>query len=50
MTEIWKNVYIDKLGNIVNKNNKPYHRTTTMKLSAFKDKTYIDYSVEDLRM
>ena len=32
MTSISKNVYVDKLDNIVNKNNITYHGTIKMKL------------------
>ena len=31
MTSISKNVYIDKLDDIVNKHNNTYHNTTKMK-------------------
>ena len=42
MTSISKNVYIDKLDDIVNKYNNTYHRTIKMKLVDVKDNTYID--------
>ena len=45
MTSISKNVYIDKLDDIVNEYNNTYHRTIKMKLVDVKDNTYID-SVE----
>ena len=42
MTSILKNVYIDKLDDIVNEYNKIYHRTIKMKPVDVKDNTYID--------
>ena len=42
MTAISKNVYIDKLDDIVNGYNNTYHRTVKMKLVDVKDNTYID--------
>ena len=41
-TSISKNVYIDKLDNIVNEYNNIYHRTIKMKAVDVKDNTYID--------
>ena len=46
MTAISKNVYIDKLGNIVNEYNNTYHRTIKMKPVDVKDNTYIDFKKE----
>ena len=46
MTSISKNVYIDKLNNIVNEYNNTYHRTIKMKPVYVKDNTYINYSKE----
>ena len=46
MTAISKNVYIDKLDNIVNEYNNTYHRTIKMKAIDVKDKTYIDFGKE----
>ena len=40
MTSISKNVYIDKLGDIVNKYNNTYHRTIKMKPVDVKLNTY----------
>ena len=37
-----KNVYIDKLNDIVNEYNNTYHRTIKMKPVDVKDNTYID--------
>ena len=48
MTSISKNVYIDKLDDIVNEYNNTYHRTIKMKPVDVKDTTYID-SMELLR-
>ena len=42
MTLISKNVYIDKLDDIVNECNNRYHRTIKMKPVNVKDNTYID--------
>ena len=41
-----KNVYIDKLGDIVSKFNNTYHRTIKMKPVHVKDSTYIDFKKE----
>ena len=46
MTFMWKNVYIDKLDDIVNKYNITYHRTIKMKPNDVKSRTYIDSSKE----
>ena len=46
MTFISKNVYIDKLNDIVNEYNNTYHRTIKMKLVDVKDNTYIDFKKE----
>ena len=46
MTSISKNVYIDKLDDIVNKNNNTKYRTTKMKPIDVKDNTYIDFGKE----
>ena len=43
MTSTSKNVYIDKLDDIVNKYNNAYHRTIKMKPLDVKDNTYIDF-------
>ena len=42
MTSISKNVYIDKLNDIVNEYNNTYHRTIKMKLVDVKNNTCID--------
>ena len=42
MTAISKNVYIDKLDDIVNEYNNTYHRTIKMKPVDVKDNAYID--------
>ena len=44
ITSVSKNVYDDKLDDIVNKNNNTYHRTIKMKPSDIKSNTYIDSS------
>ena len=46
MTSISKNVYIDKLDDIVHKYNNKKHRTIKMKPTDVKDNTYIDFSKE----
>ena len=46
MTSILKNVYVDKLGDIVNEYNNAYHRTIKMKPTDVKDITYIDFGKE----
>ena len=43
MTSISKNMYIDKLDDIVNEYNNTYHRTIKMKPVDDKDNTYIDF-------
>ena len=45
LTLIFKNVYIDKLGNIVNECNNTYHKTIKMKPADVKLSTYIDLKV-----
>ena len=46
MTAISKNVYIDKLGSVVNAYNNTYYRTIKMKPVDVKDNTYIDFKKE----
>ena len=46
MTVIAKNLYIDKLDDIVNEYNNTYHRTIKMKPVDVKDNTYIDFKKE----
>ena len=46
MTSISKNVYNDKLDDIVDEYNNPYHRTIKMKSIDVKDNTYIDFGEE----
>ena len=43
MTSVSKNVYIDKLDDIVGEYNNTYHRTIKMKPVDVKDNTYIDF-------
>ena len=43
MTSISKNVYFQKLDDIVNEYNNTYHKTIKMKLVDVKDKRYIDF-------
>ena len=42
MTSISKNVYIDKLNDVVNEYNNIYHRTIKMKPVDVEDNTYIN--------
>ena len=44
MTSVSKNVYTDKLDDIVNEYNNTYHRKIKMKPAEVKDNTYIDSS------
>ena len=46
LTSKSKNVYIDKLVDIVNKYNNTYHRTIKMKPVDVNSSTYIDFSRE----
>ena len=46
MTSISKNVYIDKLDDIVNEYNDTYHKTIKMKPIDVKDNTYINTDKE----
>ena len=46
MTSISKNVYIDKLNDIVDKYNNTYHNTIKMKPIDVKDNTYINTGKE----
>ena len=43
MTSISKNVYIEKLDDIVKKYNNTYHSPTKIKPASVKDNTYIDF-------
>ena len=47
MISISKNVYIDKLDEIVSKYNNPYHRTIKLKPADVKSSTYIDFNKEN---
>ena len=42
MTSMSKNMYIDKLDDIINKYNNTYHSTIKMKLVDIKSSTYIN--------
>ena len=46
MTSVSKNVYIDKLDDVLNEYSNTYHRTIKMKPIEVKDNTYIDYIKE----
>ena len=47
MISISKNVYVNKLDDLVNEYNNTYHRTIKMKPIEIKDNTYIDSSKEN---
>ena len=46
MTSVSKNVYIDKLDDIVNKYNDTYHSKIKMKPAEIKPSIYIDFNKE----
>ena len=46
MTSVSKNVYIDKLDDIVGEYNNTYHRTIKIKHVDVNDNTYIDFKKE----
>ena len=46
MTSTTKNVYIDKLDDILNEYNNTYHRTIKMRSVDVKDNTYINFEKE----
>ena len=46
MTSVSKNVYIDKLDDVLNEYSNTHHRTIKMKPIEVKDNTYIDYIKE----
>ena len=46
MTSVSKNVYIDKLDDIVNKYDNTYHNTIKMKPVDVKSNTYIEFNKE----
>ena len=46
MTSVLKNVYIDKLDDIVGEYNNTYHRTINVKPVDVNDNTYIDFKRE----
>ena len=48
MTSISKNVYIEKLYDIIDKFNNTYHTTMKMKSADTKSSTYIDFNVEKM--
>ena len=47
MTSVSKNVYFDKLDDIVNIQNNIHHSTIKMKPADVKSSTYIDFSKKD---
>ena len=47
---ISKNVYTDKLDDVVNKYNNAYHRTIKMNPVDVKLGTYIDFNVENVKI
>ena len=49
MTSISKNVYLDKLDDIVNKYNNTYHRTIKIKPADVKPSMYIEFNKENYK-
>ena len=49
MTSISKNMYIDKLDDIVTNFNNAYHSTIKMKFVHVKSSTYIDFNKKIIR-
>ena len=47
MVSVSKNVYMDKLDDIVNEYNQTYHRTIKMTLVDTKLSTHIDFGIEN---
>ena len=47
VTSVFKNVYLDKLGDLVNKYNNKYHSTIKMKPLHRNSSTYIDFGIEN---
>ena len=47
MTSVSKNLYIDKLNDIVNKYNDTYHSTIKLKPVDVKSNLYIDFNKEN---
>ena len=47
MTLVSKNVYIEKLANIINKYNNTHHSTIKMKSTDVNSSTYIDFNKEN---
>ena len=47
MTSVLKNVYIDKLADIVNKYNNTCHSTIKMKPTDVKSSTYVNFKMEN---
>ena len=50
MTSVSKNVYIDKLVDIVNKCNNTYHSTIKIKPVYVKSSTHIDFNKKNNRI
>ena len=46
MTSVSKNVFIDRLDDIIQKYNNTYHRTIKIKPTDVKTSMYIEYVVE----
>ena len=47
MASVSKNMYIDKLNDIVNKYNNTYHSTIMIKPDDAKSSTYVDSGIEN---
>ena len=50
MTSILKNLYIDKLADIINKYNNTYHSTIKRKPVDIKPSTYHDFNGDHVRI
>ena len=48
MTSVLKNMYINKLDDIVNQYNNTYHRTIKMKPVVVKSGNYVKYNVTSI--
>ena len=47
MISVWKNLYVDKLEDIVNRYNNTFYRTIKMKPADVKSNTYIYFNKEN---
>ena len=47
MTSVSRNMYVDKLDDLVNKYNNRYHNTIKMKAVVVNSSTYLDFNQEN---